>query len=222
MALSDCPKCWSTPCNCDYMYIKMGPAGRQKIAAAILGAMSEEERQAVLERYAKSTQDAVDAGTTVPEEYEIRALEVLHHKDDDNAVEAFMDALSNARDDENVCIEWRMYEWITTASRDQAARIIGDAATHSPSSAETLYGLRAIDVLHLSNDEDGVRRLMDFLNRAESEHLLVGWRFVRPVATVSRRGAESRMFTTIPEEAPHERTTRTPQARRSPADSPTL
>lgn len=30
MAMSDCPKCWETPCTCGYMYEHMNPSQIQK------------------------------------------------------------------------------------------------------------------------------------------------------------------------------------------------
>jgi hypothetical protein len=35
MALSDCPKCWSTPCNCGYQY-RNWPKDRRVALAALL------------------------------------------------------------------------------------------------------------------------------------------------------------------------------------------
>ena len=37
MALSDCPRCWNTPCTCGYEYKDWSQAGRINLAAAILG-----------------------------------------------------------------------------------------------------------------------------------------------------------------------------------------
>lgn len=37
MALSDCVKCWSTPCECGYGYRDMNVESRIKQAAVVLG-----------------------------------------------------------------------------------------------------------------------------------------------------------------------------------------
>ncbi|OPZ65993.1 MAG: hypothetical protein BWY85_00160 [Firmicutes bacterium ADurb.Bin506] len=37
MSLSDCPKCWDTPCSCGYEYRKSPRLARAKHAATILG-----------------------------------------------------------------------------------------------------------------------------------------------------------------------------------------
>ena len=37
MSLSDCPKCWDTPCTCGYEYRKMRKEYRIKLASVILG-----------------------------------------------------------------------------------------------------------------------------------------------------------------------------------------
>ena len=36
-SLSDCPKCWSTPCECGYGYRNMTKQARVELAAKILG-----------------------------------------------------------------------------------------------------------------------------------------------------------------------------------------
>lgn len=37
MALSDCPKCWDTPCTCGHEYRHVGPAYKLALITAILG-----------------------------------------------------------------------------------------------------------------------------------------------------------------------------------------
>jgi len=37
MALSDCPKCWDTPCECGYMFKDWSLERKQKMVNAILG-----------------------------------------------------------------------------------------------------------------------------------------------------------------------------------------
>lgn len=37
MAMSDCPKCWDTPCSCGWEYRNMTEEARFKLAAVILG-----------------------------------------------------------------------------------------------------------------------------------------------------------------------------------------
>lgn len=42
MSMSDCPKCWETPCACGYEYRHKSRAQRIELAAAILGAPKEQ------------------------------------------------------------------------------------------------------------------------------------------------------------------------------------
>jgi len=42
MALSDCPKCWDTPCTCGYYWSHLDKTTRIKQAAAVLGIEEEE------------------------------------------------------------------------------------------------------------------------------------------------------------------------------------
>lgn len=37
MAMSDCIKCWNTPCTCGYEYRDYSKRGRLELAAAVLG-----------------------------------------------------------------------------------------------------------------------------------------------------------------------------------------
>ena len=37
MSLSDCPKCWETPCVCGWEYRNLSGAERLKLGAAVLG-----------------------------------------------------------------------------------------------------------------------------------------------------------------------------------------
>lgn len=37
MSLSDCPRCWNTPCTCGYEYRKMKKSYRIKLASVVLG-----------------------------------------------------------------------------------------------------------------------------------------------------------------------------------------
>lgn len=37
MALSDCPKCWNTPCTCGYEYKEWSAERKQEFAATVLG-----------------------------------------------------------------------------------------------------------------------------------------------------------------------------------------
>lgn len=135
------------------------------------------------------------------DEYEIRTLQVLHRSDDSCAVEGFMDAMSDARDDENTCIEWRMHDLVQTVSREQACHVVGSAAVYHTPPVVGHYELRLIDVLHRADDVDAVGRFMAFIGRAQSDGLFVGCSFLGAVSAVSRREAESRLYTTIEEGA---------------------
>lgn len=42
MALSDCIKCWNTPCDCGYDYGHMSKSARIDFAAVVLGITKEE------------------------------------------------------------------------------------------------------------------------------------------------------------------------------------
>ena len=37
MAMSDCPKCWDTPCTCGYEYRNFHKEGRLRQASVVLG-----------------------------------------------------------------------------------------------------------------------------------------------------------------------------------------
>ena len=47
MALSDCPRCWETPCVCGYEYKDWSIVGRLRLAASILGVDKDELAMAI-------------------------------------------------------------------------------------------------------------------------------------------------------------------------------
>lgn len=53
MALSDCRKCWSTPCECGWEYRNLSRSRRIATAAVILG-ISEHELNDLIETAAES------------------------------------------------------------------------------------------------------------------------------------------------------------------------
>jgi len=48
MSLSDCPKCWSTPCECGYEWRNSDIQYRLKQAAVVLGVNKDELRDCVI------------------------------------------------------------------------------------------------------------------------------------------------------------------------------
>lgn len=171
-----------------------------------LSALSVLERRCVglaeaVRLYSKPEEKTPEVHVPPVDEYEIRTVKVLYRKDDHSAVEAFMDAMSEARDDENACIEWHMCDGPITLSRESARLVIGWQFVNGSPPVADAYSMYSIYVLHRSNDADGVRRFMDFIGRAESDGLFVGCYLSKEVAVVSRREAESRLYTTIEEEA---------------------
>lgn len=48
--LSDCSKCWNTPCTCGYDYRKIQPEQMEKFIADIMQYRSKEEALTILDR----------------------------------------------------------------------------------------------------------------------------------------------------------------------------
>ncbi len=47
MSMSDCIKCWNTPCTCGYEYRMWSKPARIKLAAVILGVTEQEINQCI-------------------------------------------------------------------------------------------------------------------------------------------------------------------------------
>lgn len=78
MALSDCPKCWDTPCRCGWEYREWSKADREDLAARVLGVSMDELRAAINtpEKHPLS----IEGDTGAPRSFKISCREVTETK----------------------------------------------------------------------------------------------------------------------------------------------